>query len=445
MFGLPGSLLGSLFVLYLVENGSSVVYNGYCKILRTDRRFRLKVLNFYGGAGIGKSTIAADIFSKLKRKGHKTELVGEYAKWLWYQNATDIVQDQLYLFAEQVHRLKTLERYGVEYAVCDSPLPLNIIYNNTPDELFDQLVLHEHAKFDNVEYILRRNDEFISIDGRNETNLERAKEKDEEIRAVLDGAGIEYTVISPWKRKRIVDFNQGIDSRLVNDENMHLLSQVNITPLRIAFDHWKLRDVYVKAVKAAVSNGIKGLSNYLLYNFNDKPEELYYRLQMNVNLCDELGANIYSFPMKYHPIDDPDYFRNRDFIGKHWNRKFIRAVQAILNSTKGKVGRGREFFEEAFGQDIHEFHKLLWMPETFIIYRRKYDAKLRERLAERYIPKEDEDSNLANEWWEKFSNLPTQEMEKIKPIIESNDFDNYDESTISESTREVLNYYKISR
>ena len=52
-----------------------MVYNDYCKILRTDRRFRLKVLNFYGGAGIGKSTIAADIFSKLKRKGHKTELV----------------------------------------------------------------------------------------------------------------------------------------------------------------------------------------------------------------------------------------------------------------------------------------------------------------------------------------------------------------------------------
>ena len=35
----------------------------------------MKVLNFYGGAGIGKSTIAADIFSKLKLKGHKTELV----------------------------------------------------------------------------------------------------------------------------------------------------------------------------------------------------------------------------------------------------------------------------------------------------------------------------------------------------------------------------------
>lgn len=97
------------------------------------------------------------------------------------------MQDQLYLFAEQIHRLKTLDRYGLEYAVCDSPLPLNIIYNNKPEEIFDALVLHEHRKFDNVEYLLRRNDEFISIDGCKETNLERAKLKDEEIRAVLEG------------------------------------------------------------------------------------------------------------------------------------------------------------------------------------------------------------------------------------------------------------------
>ena len=72
----------------------------------------MKVLNFFGGADIGKSTIAADVFSKLKRKGYKTELVGEYAKWLWYQNATEIVEDQLYLFAEQAHRTKTLAKYG---------------------------------------------------------------------------------------------------------------------------------------------------------------------------------------------------------------------------------------------------------------------------------------------------------------------------------------------
>lgn len=57
----------------------------------------MKVINFYGGAAIGKSTIAADMYSKLKRMGFCTELVGEFAKWLWYQHATEIVEDQLYL------------------------------------------------------------------------------------------------------------------------------------------------------------------------------------------------------------------------------------------------------------------------------------------------------------------------------------------------------------
>ena len=62
--------------------------------------------------------------------------------------------------------------------------------------------------------------------------------------------------------------------------------------------------------------------------------------------------------MKYHPIEDPKYFSNRDYIGKHWNRKFIRTIQAILNSTKGKVGKGKKFFEKAFGKDEEEFNKL---------------------------------------------------------------------------------------
>ena len=39
------------------------------------------------------------------------------------------------------------------------------------------------------------------------------------------------------KRKRIVDFNQGIDSRLITPQNMEKLAEVNISPLRIAFDH----------------------------------------------------------------------------------------------------------------------------------------------------------------------------------------------------------------
>lgn len=249
----------------------------------------------------------------------------------------------------------------------------------------------------------------------------------------------------PSKRKRIVDFNQGIDSRLISDENMKKLSEVNIYPLRIAFDHWKLRDIYEKSIRIAVRNGITNLSNYLLYNFEDKPEELYYRLRMNVDLCEELESNIYSFPMKYHPINDPEFFKNRDYIGKYWNRKFIRAVQAVLNSTKGKIGRGVDFFEEAFGRDINEFNRILWMPETFIIYRRKYDENLRTRLADRYTNHSKEDCDLANEWWKKFSALSPEKLEEAKGIIACNKFKDGEYECDDSDIEEVLRYYKITR
>ena len=93
---------------------------------------------------------------------------------------------------------------------------------------------------------------------------------------------------------------------------MTKLAEVNIYPLRIAFDHWSLRKTYEEAVRTAVTSGISNLSNYLLYNFEEEPEELYYRLRLNVDLCEELGATIYSFPMKYHPINDPEYFMKVD-------------------------------------------------------------------------------------------------------------------------------------
>lgn len=249
----------------------------------------------------------------------------------------------------------------------------------------------------------------------------------------------------PSKRKRIVDFNQGIDSRLITKEKMDKLAEINIYPLRIAFDHWELKDVYERSVRTAVNSGIKNLSNYLLYNFEDKPEDLYYRLKMNVDLCEELGATIYSFPMKYHPINDKDFFMNRDYIGKHWNRKFIRAVQAVLNSTKGKIGRGTEFFEEAFGRNVEEFMRILWMPEVFIIYRRVYDAELRNRLSDRYITKTQYDCDLANEWWEKFNNLPKEKLCRIKSIISLNKFGDGDFDCDDEEILEVLSYYRIKR
>ena len=66
----------------------------------------------------------------------------------------------------------------------------------------------------------------------------------------------------------------------------------------------------------------------MLYNFNDKPEHLYYRMKLNAELCEELDANIYSFPMKYHPIDNEDYYMNR--------RKY-RFFKAVRNNWQEEI------------------------------------------------------------------------------------------------------------
>ena len=245
-----------------------------------------------------------------------------------------------------------------------------------------------------------------------------------------------YDLVKPWfesyykrkGRRRYVDFNQGIDSRLINDANMEKMFEIPVRPVRIAFDHWSLHKKYEAAVRTAVKHGHKNLSNYVLYNFEDKPLELYWRLKLNVDLCEELGVSIYSFPMKYHPIEDPDYFSNRDYIGKYWNRKYIRTIQAILNSTKGKVGKGKEFFEKAFGKNEEEFEKLLIMPEAMIIFRFHF-----ERLG------------LTDKWWKAYSALSQEQKDLILPIIHTNQFDDYENSIHDPDCLHVLSFYRIKR
>lgn len=170
-------------------------------------------------------------------------------------------------------------------------------------------------------------------------------------------------------KSRYLDFNQGIDGRRINDENMAQLARLAIRPLRIAFDDIKLKGVYCNAVRTAFQHGIKEISNYILFNYMDKPEDLYERLRINIELNEELGIKIFSFPMRFSPIDRTD----RDHIGVYWKyRKYLRAISAILHVTKGVVAAGTSFFEAAFGKTQEEYFEILAMPRELIIHRYYY-------------------------------------------------------------------------
>ncbi|MFA5518028.1 MAG: hypothetical protein WDA74_02105 [Spirochaetota bacterium] len=235
-----------------------------------------------------------------------------------------------------------------------------------------------------------------------------------------------YRNKTPKHRK--VDFNQGVDARLITNDNAKLLSEIAINPLRIAFDSMKYESVYTDAVRLCARYGIKSFSNYLLYNENDQPIELYQRLKINIELCEDLPINIYSFPMKYHPIFG-EFNLNRDYIGKHWNRKFIRAIQTILNATKGKIGRGKSFFLKAFGESEDEYKLLLYMPEPYILYRFFF-----------------EEIGYTHKWKDDFMNLNFNERSILTSIVEINNFskDNIKEVT-NKKVKLLLDHYLITR
>lgn len=174
---------------------------------------------------------------------------------------------------------------------------------------------------------------------------------------------------SKTSKARYLDFNQGVDARKINDENMAQLARLAIKPLRIAFDDIHLKDTYCAAVRTAHRHGIKEISNYMLFNYKDRPEDLYERLRINIELNRELGIQIFSFPMKYSPIDRTD----RDYIGVNWTKKALRAISAILQVTKGVVAAGSDFFFKAFGKDIDEFYELLAMPRELIMFRSHFE------------------------------------------------------------------------
>jgi nicotinamide riboside kinase len=171
-----------------------------------------KVINLFGGSGIGKSTTAAHLFAEMKYKGMHVELVREYVKtWAW-QNKKVGPFDQIYLLGKQSKYESIL--YGkVDYIVTDSPLLLCPIYEtyHSGKELVAPAAFNfiEDAKSKGVEhvnFVLKRNKHFDPR-GRYETR-EEAEKIDTAIHEFLQKHNIPFTDIVSEDRKRVEDILQ---------------------------------------------------------------------------------------------------------------------------------------------------------------------------------------------------------------------------------------------
>lgn len=98
--------------------------------------------------------------------------------------------------------------------------------------------------------------------------------------------------------KAKVNFNQGLDIRLVTEKNMELLKKIRLESIHFAFDRWQDKDIIEPRLRAFAEktgfNRSRGrVMVYILTNFDTTIEQDLYRIQ----LCREL--NFSPYPMIY--------------------------------------------------------------------------------------------------------------------------------------------------
>ena len=199
-------------------------------------------------------------------------------------------------------------------------------------------------------------------------------------------------------KKRVLDFNQGVDATYINKKSIELLSKLNLKPLRIAFDRIEGKEDYLGAVKLAKEHGFKAFSNYMLYNYKDTPKDLYERLAINIELNTDwrkVGgkevAKVYSYPMRFAPIyaiKGEPVNRKRDYvkevnidesnwlINPKWTKKFIRNIEVMKSAANGAISPTPALAWRTIGKDFEEFVSNLYMPEELLRNRNKHERKL---------------------------------------------------------------------
>ena len=116
--------------------------------------------------------------------------------------------------------------------------------------------------------------------------------------------------------KARVEFNQGVDIRLVNERNIELLKKIRFKIVHFAFDRWQDKDVIEPKLRLFMKQtefDHHKVECYILTNFDTSIEQDMYRIQ----LCREL--NIQPYPMIYDKEHADPIYRKM----QRWCNPFI--------------------------------------------------------------------------------------------------------------------------
>jgi len=148
------------------------------------------VINLIGGPCSGKSTVAAELFARLKKMGIKTELVSEYIKDRIYEENKTMPNNQIAIFGMEHYNVSN--KLGkVEVIVHDGSFINNILYKKEDNQEFDNLIVSEYHKFNNLDFFIKRGNIEFEDYGRIH-NYEQSLELDEKIKQLYNNCGADF-------------------------------------------------------------------------------------------------------------------------------------------------------------------------------------------------------------------------------------------------------------
>lgn len=127
----------------------------------------MKVINFFGAPGVGKSTMAMLLTAMLKQSQIDAEVSLEFVKEYIHAGNNNLLSYQNYIFAQQERQLRILlDSKEAEFALTDAPLLLSVFY--APEKYpiyFKDLVFEIFHSYDNINFLINRKHPY-SFNGR---------------------------------------------------------------------------------------------------------------------------------------------------------------------------------------------------------------------------------------------------------------------------------------
>lgn len=148
------------------------------------------IINLIAGPCSGKSTIASELFARLKKMGIHCELVPEYIKDRIYEENKTMPINQIAIFGMEHYNIST--KIGkVDVIVHDGSFINNIIYKNEDNLEFDNLIVSEYKKFWNLDFFIKRGNIEFEDYGRIH-NLKQSKELDKIIKETYNKYNLSF-------------------------------------------------------------------------------------------------------------------------------------------------------------------------------------------------------------------------------------------------------------